>query len=136
MARCDVPKNEKWIDQYKVLIPRLGSGSDTFPHTILGKPFVGGPGTCCSETYVVIGPYRTKIEVVNVISYIRTKFFRFLVLLQKNTQDALKRVYTFVPVQDFSKSWTDEKLYKKYGLTKSEISFIESMIRPLESDNE
>ena len=136
VARCDVPKNEKWIDQYKVLIPRLGSGSDTFPHTILGKPFVGGPGTCCSETYVVIGPYRTKIEVVNVISYIRTKFFRFLVLLQKNTQDALKRVYTFVPVQDFSKSWTDEKLYKKYGLTKSEISFIESMIRPLESDNE
>lgn len=52
-------------------------------------------------------------------------------MLQKNTQDALKRVYTLVPMQDFSEPWTDEKLYKKYKLTKEEIEFIESMIRPM-----
>lgn len=61
-----------------------------------------------------------------------TKFFRLLVLLQKNTQHAPARVYSFVPMQDFSKPWTDEELYAKYGLTDEEIAFIESMIKPME----
>ena len=65
-----------------------------------------------------------------------TRFFRFLVLLKKNTQNAAKGVYQFVPIQDFSESWTDEKLYKKYGLTAEEIAFIESMIRPMELKDE
>ena len=60
---------------------------------------------------------------------------RFLVLLKKNTQNAAKGVYQFVPIQDFSESWTDEKLYKKYGLTQEEINFIESMIRPMELES-
>lgn len=55
-----------------------------------------------------------------------------MVLLKKNTQDASKQVYSFVPMQDFSKAWTDEELYAKYGLTEEEIEFIESMIRPME----
>jgi site-specific DNA-methyltransferase (adenine-specific) len=66
------------------------------------------------------------------MSYIKTKFFRFLVLLKKNTQDATSKVYSLVPLQDFSHPWTDEMLYKKYGLDKDEIAFIESMIRPME----
>ena len=61
-----------------------------------------------------------------------TKFFIFLALLRKSSQHTLKNVYTFVPIQDFSESWTDEKLYAKYGLTKDEIAFIESMIRPMD----
>jgi site-specific DNA-methyltransferase (adenine-specific) len=65
-----------------------------------------------------------------------TRFFRFLVLLIKNTPRATKKVYSFVPMQDFSESWTDEKLYKKYGLTKDEIAFIESMVRPMEIGEE
>ncbi len=68
----------------------------------------------------------------NVISYVCTKFFRFLVFLKKNSQDATQRVYEFVPMQDFSKPWTDEELYAKYGLTDEEINFIESMIKPME----
>ena len=32
--------------------------------------------------------------------------------------------------------WIDEKLYKKYGLAKDEVAFIESMIRPMEGKNE
>jgi site-specific DNA-methyltransferase (adenine-specific) len=43
-----------------------------------------------------------------------------------------KDKFVFVPMQDFSEPWTDEKLYKKYGLTQDEIAFIESMIRPME----
>ena len=69
---------------------------------------------------------------MNIISYIRTCFFRYLVSVKKKTQDAARDVYQFVPLQDFSHPWTDEMLYKKYGLTEDEIAFIESMIRPME----
>ena len=99
---------------------------------ILGKPFIAEPNSCCSETYIVLNVCNNEEEAKNAITYIKTKFFRFLVLLQKNTQDAPKRVYEFVPMQDFSKPWTDEELYAKYGLTQEEIDFIESMIRPME----
>ena len=46
----------------------------------------------------------------------------------------MRSVYQYVPMQDFSKPWTDEELYKKYNLTQEEIDFIESMIRPRELD--
>lgn len=128
----DLEKNQNWVKDYKVFIPRAGSGSDSFPHPILGQPIVGMPNSACSETYMVIGPYTNKETTENVVSYIKTKFFRFMVLLKKNTQDAPARVYSFVPIQDFSKPWTDEELYKKYNLTQEEINFIESMIRPIE----
>lgn len=62
----------------------------------------------------------------------QTRFFRFMVSLIKNTQNISKTVFSFVPVQDFSKPWTDEELYAKYGLTDEEIAFIESMIKPME----
>ena len=108
-----------------------GAGED-FPHQIINKPFLGEPNSCCTETYVVIGPYENEEITKNVISYINTKFFRFMVLLKKNTQHASSKVYSFVPIQDFSKSWTDEELYAKYDLDDKEIAFIESMIRPME----
>ena len=129
-------KEKHIVDKWKVFIPRAGSGSDSFPHPILGKPFVGEPNSISSWTYMHIGPFKSREETENVISYISTCFFRFLVLLHKPSQDATKGVYTFVPMQDFSESWSDKKLYKKYGITKSEIEFIESMIRPMDLKNE
>ncbi len=127
-----VEKNIDLIDSYKILNTKGYGAGESFPHQILNKPILAEPGTCCSETYIVLGIYKNREEAENAISYIKTKFFRFLVMLQKNTQDSLKRVYKFVPIQDFSEEWTDEKLYKKYKLTKEEIDFIESMIRPME----
>lgn len=67
----------------------------------------------------------------NLISYIHTKFFRFMVLLKKNTQNSSQDTYSYVPLQDFSKPWTDNELYKKYNLTTDKIAFIESMVRPM-----
>jgi hypothetical protein len=75
-------------------------------------------------------------ESNNIMSYIRTRLFRFLVLLNKPTQHATNKVYSLVPMQDFSELWTDEKLYKKYDLTKEEIAFIESRVRPMEASDE
>lgn len=127
-----ITKGHEMIPWEKVYISKAGSGSDSFPHQILGKPFYGEPNTICNQSYLVIGPFKDKKECENVISYISTKFFRFLVLQKKNSQDAMEAVYQFVPIQDFSKPWTDEELYKKYKLTKEEINFIESMIKPMD----
>ena len=96
------------------------------------KPIVGEPNSICTETYIVIGPFDDKPTTENALSYTQTKFFHFMMGLAKITQDATNKVYQFVPMQDFSKPWTDEELYAKYGLTQEEIDFIESMIRPME----
>lgn len=133
-----VNKNIEWINDYKILITKAYGAGETYPHQILNTPLLVEPNSCCTETYLVIGPFSTKKRAENVMSYIETKFFRFLVLLIKNTQNAMKKVYSFVPIQNFDESWSDEKLYKKYGLTDEEIAFIDSMVRPmvLEKDAE
>ncbi len=104
-----------------------GDGNKTSIDEI--KPIYAPPQSVCTETYIVIGVFDTKDEAYNLISYIETKFFRFLVSLKKLTQDATKKVYKFVPLQSFKESWNDTKLYAKYNLTKQEISYIESKIR-------
>lgn len=127
-----VTKNRTLINKTKVIISKAGSGSDSFPHQILNIPILSEPNSVCTETYIILGVFDEEKFAKNLITYVTTRFFRFLVLLNKPTQNASKSVYQFVPLQDFSESWTDEKLYKKYGLTQEEIDFIESMIRPME----
>ncbi len=132
VSKDEITLNKEVIDKYKVFIPPLGSGSDSFPHPILGKPFIGEPGSVCSETYIIAGTYDTKTEAENLISYINTKLLRFLVLLHKPSQHATSKVYSFVPIQDFSHAWSDRLLFDKYGITKEESDFIDTLIRPAE----
>lgn len=127
-----IKKNLEVINQPKIFISKAYNGGDGFPHQIIGKPILGEPGTCCSETYVYVGPFASQDEAKNFMSYVCTKFFRFMVLIKKISQDALQKVYSLVPMQDYSKPWTDEELYAKYGLTDDEIAFIDSMIRPMD----
>jgi hypothetical protein len=138
----DVPKNSEVAKWHKVYIPAArGLSVSSTGDVVLGTPFYGERNSVCSQTYLVIGFDQsrhklTKIECENMISYISTKFFRYLVSLKKRTQNGPRGVYQFVPLQDFSVPWTDEKLYKKYGLSKDEVAFIESRIRPMELDGE
>lgn len=132
----DVTRGSEMIPWHKVFIGKAGSGSDAFPHPILPKPFYGEPNSICNESYLVIGPFKDKTECENAMSYIATKFFRFLVLLKKNSQNAARGVYQLVPQQDFSKAWTDEELYEKYGISDEEIAFIDTMIRPMDLGGE
>ena len=138
----DVPKNTASIKLNKVFIPAAAWGvAKEEDDPVLGQPFVGEANSACSQTYLVIGydPSNhnfSKEQCENIASYISTKFFRYLVSLKKRTQNGPRHVYQFVPVQDFSKPWTDEKLYKKYKLTQDEIAFIEKMIRPMVLPNE
>lgn len=128
-----IERNKQWVDTYKVYISAAYNAGDNYPHQIIGKPIKGEKSSCCTETYLYIGPFVSSQETDNVISYIQTKFFRFLVMLKKSSQHAAASVYSFVPVQDFSKPWTDAELYAKYNLTEEEIAFIESKIKPMES---
>lgn len=111
-------------------MPRVwGSGT---PDTDWVHPFVVGKNSCSTETYLTIGPFESKKIAENAASYMQTKFFHFFIALIKNTQQAMQKVYSLVPMQDFSRPWTDAKLYDKYNLTNEEIAFIDAMIRPME----
>ena len=132
-------QGSQWLNKWKVFLSRgYGEGGEArpYPRMVIGKPIVAPPNSACTETYLVIGNYDTKTQASNLANYLKTRFVRFLIALKKNTQDVISDRFDFVPVQDFTESWTDEKLYKKYGLSKDEISFIERMIRPMDQSNE
>ena len=100
----------------------------------LSKPIIAEPGTACTETYLVAGHFQTEVEAESYAKYLRTRFVRFLVSLRKPTQDAARGVYGFVPDLPLDQEWTDAKLYKRYGLTKDEIAFIESQVAEHDSE--
>lgn len=132
VSKEQVLKLEGLIDKYKVIVSKASPGGDEYPHMIVSKPIISEPNSVCTETYLVIKSVANEKEAENLVSYIKTRFFRFMMSLMKNTQNISKASYHFVPLQDFSEPWSDDKLYKKYGLTDDEIAFIESMIRPME----
>jgi site-specific DNA-methyltransferase (adenine-specific) len=129
----DYPINvgKEWIGKYKVFVSQvLDSGFDQKKERL--KPFLGKPNDICTETFLSIGCFDDEQTALNVISYMNTKFFHLLMFLKKVSHHVVSKVYQYVPIQDFSESWTDEKLYEKYGITAEEIAFIESMIRPMD----
>lgn len=135
VARNSVPSGTELIDKWKIYVGRAAPGTgnrDTYPHRILSTPFIGEPGSICSETYLCIGPLDSKSEAESVLSYLTCRLTRMLILLHKPSQDTTRKVYTFVPTQDWTKQWTDVDLYAKYGLTVSEIAFIEKIVRPMD----
>jgi site-specific DNA-methyltransferase (adenine-specific) len=136
IKKSEVPKNQQWIDKWKVLVSYASPGADDYPHLILSKPIIAEPNSCSTETYLVIGPFASKNTCKNVATYMCTSFVRFLILLIKPSQHVTQKTYNLVPLQDFSELWTDEKLFKKYGITKSEIDFINTLIKPIEVNYE
>ncbi|MBN2821978.1 MAG: Eco57I restriction-modification methylase domain-containing protein [Coriobacteriia bacterium] len=135
IARAALTTGTQLIDHWKVYVGRAAPGTgnrDTYPHRILSTPFVGEPGTISTETYLCIGPFSSRAEAESVMSYLTCRLTRLLVLLHKPSQDTTRKVYTFVPTQEWTKVWTDEDLYEKYGISESEIAFIEKLVRPME----
>ena len=131
-----IPKNTETVSLHKIYLSKAYGAGESFPHQIIGQPFYGEPNSVCSQTYLVLGydPKAhnfTKEECENIISYMRTKFFRFMVFIKKKTQDNPSGVFQFVPLQDWSKPWSDAELYQRYDLSKTEIEYIEAMIKPM-----
>ena len=137
--RSSITTGVELIDKWKVYVGRAAPGTgnrDTYPHRIISTPFVGEPGSISSETYLCIGPFDSNTRAESVLSYLSCRLTRFLILLHKPSQDTTRKVYTFVPIQNWTKQWTDKDLYAKYSLSASEITFIESVVRPMEVKSE
>lgn len=128
VERTDIPANLDWIDEWKVLMTAVQGTSAAVETKFLSKPIVAEPGTACTETYLVAGHFDNETAAAHYAKYLRTRFVRFLVSLRKATQHATRDVYAFVPDLPLNQEWTDSKLYKRYGLTKDEIAFIESQV--------
>lgn len=124
-ADYPLPKREL-LEEVKSFYPRnYGEG---ILGEMPGDPIYAKPGECCTETFIVIGPFTDEAEAKRCDAYLRTKFARLLIGVKKNTQGAAKSVYDLLPLQDFSREWTDAALYEKYGLTAEEVAFIEATI--------
>jgi site-specific DNA-methyltransferase (adenine-specific) len=134
--RKDITVGVEMIDKWKVISSRSGHEHAGNPgvdgmRRVLSKTVILPPGTICTETYLVIGSYSTKEEAQNLLTYMKTRFFRFLMSLLMYSHGITKDTYAFIPILDMKTRWTDEKLYKRYRLTKEEISYIESRIRSM-----
>jgi site-specific DNA-methyltransferase (adenine-specific) len=134
-ARSSITTGSDLIDSWKVYVSYAAPGTgnrDTYPHRIIGTPFIGEPGSISSETYLCIGPLESKIQAESVLSYLSCRLTRLLILLHKPSQHVTRKVYAFVPIQEWTKKWSDTDLYARYGLSASEIAFIEKIVRPLD----
>lgn len=129
VKRANIKKNIEDIDKHKVFVPKA-SGSGTDPY-VVGKPEYAPKNSVCSQTFLYAA-FNSETEARNFITYLNTKFFRVLVSACKISQETPSKVYRFVPLQDFMRSWTDSELYEMYGFTDDEIRYIESSISPLE----
>mgnify|MGYP001180497643 CR=1 FL=1 len=139
IARSQISTGDSLIDKWKVYVGRAAPGTgnrDTYPHRIISTPFVGEPGSISSETYLCIGPFKSKNQAENVLSYLSCRLTRLLILLHKPSQDTSRKVYSFVPTQDWTRRWTDADLYAKYKISASEIAFIEKVVRPMDDGDE
>ena len=128
-----IQRNHQWIDRWKVLLPRAGDGHGREVSYVIGEPIALAPGSACTQTYLITGMFDTADETENYAHYLTTKFVRFLILQRKVTQDVTPDRFRFVPMLDMKRRWTDEDLYKRFGLTKDEIAYIESTIHPREA---
>lgn len=142
VERAEVTTKKEWIDCWKVLTARANNigtelNDDNF------NTIIAGPGTICTETYIVLGADLglTEQQAHNLSNYMKTKFARLLHATAKSSQDAARTTYKFIPLQDFTShsdiDWSqpiaeiDAQLYRKYGLSDDEIEFIESKVKEM-----
>ena len=140
-----IPKNvvsdTPSIHKYKTMLSCICSEHAGEPdkdgmYKVLSTVVVIPPESVCTDSYLVCNP--TDVEAVsrNYCNYLRTKFCRFLIIILLSSIHITAKTMSLIPIQDFSKPWTDEELYKKYGLTEDEIAFIESMIKPMDGGSD
>lgn len=116
------------ISKYKLFQSYAYTTTSTIPPQMI----LGMPNEICTETFLKIGDFLTETEALNCLSYTKTKFYRALLFFNRIQKNLSQSTFDLIPLQDFTKSWVDEELYEKYGLTEEEIAYIEEMVRPME----
>ena len=134
-SRDKVEVGIEMIDKWKVITSYVGYDHAGNPgkdgrRKVFSKIDILPPGTICTETYLVVGTYKTKREADNLVGYMKTRFFRFLVAQFMYSHHLTKSAYQFVPVLNMLNEWTDERLISRYSLTQDDVKFIEEKIRP------
>ena len=133
----DVTSNVDIIGKWKTMMSKTGAehagqSDSNGMKRVVSRIAVLAPNEICSESYLILSAFDNKEEAENLVIYMKSRFARFLLSTILLTQNIAKDKFQLIPLQDFSKPWTDAELYAKYGLTEDEIAFIESMIKPME----
>ncbi|MFU0825952.1 MAG: site-specific DNA-methyltransferase (adenine-specific) [Lachnoclostridium sp.] len=141
ISRDMISQGKDNIEKYKILISKVTSEHAGEPDKsgmfkVISRALVLAPNEVCTDSYLIAFPTNNKTEAENFYLYLCTKFFRFLLLQSITSINLSKDKFSFIPMQDFSKPWTDKELYEKYELTSDEINFIESMIKPMDGGDE
>ncbi len=134
--RKDIPEGREYIDKWKVFTSKsssehAGQADKNGMRRVLSKTGIMSPPSVMTETYVLLGSYDNEEEARNCLSYVKTKFFRFLISIRTSAQDLPRSAYSFIPLLNFKKPWSDEELYDRYNLTNEEIKAIEYSIREM-----
>ena len=137
----EIQQGKDLINRHKVIIGKalsghIGETDENGQVKVLAKVEALKPGEVCTESYLCVGNYDNEKQALNLEKYLKTKFCRFLLLQALSSMNITKDKFCYVPIQDFNESWTDEILYAKYGFSKEEIDFVESMIRSFDGGNE
>lgn len=145
ISKEHITKNIEIANKWKIFTSKGNGGAgilnDEKAVAIIGKAYIGKPGSVCTDSLIPIGCFDTKEEAENLRKYMATKFLRFMVGMLKSSQNIYQNVYRFVPLLDFSNkseiNWNtsvsdiDKQLYSKYKLTNDEQKMIETMIKPM-----
>ena len=129
VVRSLIKQNVESIDKFKIFISYAYGIGSSYPSQVINTPLLGHPNTVCTETYLLIGPFDNKETAENVLSYMNTRLFKFLVLLLKSTQHGTSKVYSLVPLIDFKKKYNDKLIYDLFDINDDEITFIESLVK-------
>ena len=138
VSRNEVMKGSDYVDKFKIIVGRFVPSNGELNvkpgegYRVLTMPRILKKNEINTETYIDTAVFDTQLEANNYKDYLCTKFARYLLRQAITSVNVTKECFAFVPLQDFTKPWTDEELYKKYNLTDEEIQFIESMIKPME----
>ena len=127
VPKKDIKKNQHIANKWKLFLPRNVGKGDSKSDII--KPLLGEPNSVCSGTYIVCGPFNSEKEARNVMKYINTKFFHFLLSLKKISQENTNKCYEFIPKLDFNQEYDDGVLFKMFDFTEEEIKYIYDKVR-------
>ncbi len=136
VKKTDISYNEGLVGKWKVIMSKAGAehagqSDANGMKKVISRISVISPQEICSESYLLLSCFDNKEEAVNQTTYMKTRFVRFLLAAILLTQNIAKDKFQLIPVQDFTRPWTDIDLYKKYALTAEEIAYIEGTIKPM-----
>lgn len=131
ISQKDIPDFEKVkniIGSWKVIVAKASPGDDSLPHSIISTPILSEPGSLCTDSHILVRVVENKNQAENLMAYMKTRFFRFMMILAKNNQNMTRDTFQFVPLVDLNIRWTDAMLYDKYSIDKSLQEYIAKLV--------